>query len=83
VNSYHKRKQWECIGRIFGVGVVMFGRDVEFIGYSGVAGDGFEWDMFDHEYCFEEFRGDGGGGDESLEIHFEGEREENGKERVE
>jgi hypothetical protein len=33
----------------------MFGRDVEFIGDSRVAGEGFEWDVSDHECCFEKF----------------------------
>jgi hypothetical protein len=48
----------------------MFGRDVEFIGDSRVAGEGFEWDVSDHECGFEELRRDVGGGDEGLGIHF-------------
>jgi hypothetical protein len=35
----------------------MLGRDVEFIGDSGIGCQGFEWDVSDHKCGFEEFGG--------------------------
>jgi hypothetical protein len=67
---------------IFRVRVVMFGRDVEFIGDSGISCEGFEWDVSDHECCFEEFGGGRSGRERGLGIHFWVECKKNKKRRV-